>query len=493
MRLTNKMLFMIAGYSFVVILGLCLVSDNIIMDSFEELEQKYFLNEGKKTKAVFENAISVHEGLLLDWARWDDSYEFINGNSGDYIKRNITPSVFEYNDIDYIVILNEHNKVLVGYKYNKKERTLGNVDGALIEEMSKFKNINDIIIFSGKSIVISTSEISDTNREKTPKGLIVFGYDLDENKIEEIGNKLNLNITVNNYVKDKIKDDFFINNLKDRGIIGFQMPYLNDKSLMEVRVTIPKEITKLGEITTKDFLIFFSIALFILTLILFLGIERIVVSRLFKLRRVTHNIAYSKDLSKRLSIKGNDEIAALKNDINYMLDKIETMNNELTEYATMDMLTGVLNRRVGIKLLKKYIDLSRTNDIPLTIAYIDVNGLKEVNDKQGHKMGDKLLNDISGIINSNIRKSDKLCRLGGDEFLIIFPDTDYNSAKDAFKRIESVVNDTNKRGVKPYNIGFSKGIVEYDKVLDLEEFLDLADKYMYKEKMEIKDRYRDNE
>ncbi len=151
---------------------------------------------------------------------------------------------------------------------------------------------------------------------------------------------------------------------------------------------------------------------------------------------------------------------------------------EVEFYANNDILTRSFNRRGGLELLKKDIALAVRKDLPLTISFIDINRLKQVNDKQGHAAGDEMIRSISEVIRDNIRDSDTLFRYGGDEFIIIFPDCPESDCHMVMEKIRTAAD--SKKTKNP--ISFSYGIAQYSQELSLDDFISLADKKMYKDK-----------
>lgn len=127
------------------------------------------------------------------------------------------------------------------------------------------------------------------------------------------------------------------------------------------------------------------------------------------------------------------------------------------------------------------------NNSVLTIAFIDVNDLKKVNDQLGHKYGDQLLKTVSDIIIRNIRSSDAVSRLGGDEFLIIFPDCKYKELQKIMKRICDDMAKENKKN-KGYQISISYGLAKYScsSEISIDELINKADKRMYQMKRKYK-------
>jgi len=160
------------------------------------------------------------------------------------------------------------------------------------------------------------------------------------------------------------------------------------------------------------------------------------------------------------------------------------MEERLRLLATRDELTGFLNRRSGLLVLEKMMGLAKRDGSKLSICFVDVNDLKEVNDTYGHLEGDRLLKTLAGCIKESLRDTDVVCRLGGDEFLLIFPQCPLDQAEIIWKRVASRIAAYNKDPLKPYDIEVSHGFAEYDpdKVKSIYGFIGLADEQMYRDK-----------
>jgi len=157
---------------------------------------------------------------------------------------------------------------------------------------------------------------------------------------------------------------------------------------------------------------------------------------------------------------------------------------KLEKLARVDSLTGCYNRRYGLELLDRQMKLSHRSKSPLLLAFLDIDKFKSINDTYGHDEGDLVLKEVTGLFKSTLREIDIICRMGGDEFLLIFPD---NSLKDApliKARLDKDLNKLNQTLNKPYQIELSIGLSEYDpeKPLSMDELIRIADQKMYKEK-----------
>ncbi|HEY5556746.1 GGDEF domain-containing protein [Acetobacterium sp.] len=116
---------------------------------------------------------------------------------------------------------------------------------------------------------------------------------------------------------------------------------------------------------------------------------------------------------------------------------------------------------------------------------LDVDGLKKVNDTYGHEEGDNLINFITSWIKSSVREIDTISRMGGDEFLVIFPGCFESDAEKVIRRISDELEEHDKEDVKPYKHAFSYGIIEITKNGRhcAKDIIKAADRKMYQNKL----------
>lgn len=164
--------------------------------------------------------------------------------------------------------------------------------------------------------------------------------------------------------------------------------------------------------------------------------------------------------------------------------KRQVLENKLKEMATFDPMTSCYSRRAGLDLLKEMVELADGECRPLSICYLDIDNLKEVNDTYGHKMGDVYINEFVRTVKDNCRHTDFIIRLGGDEFLLVLPNTPVSAAEVVWLKIKSMMDDYSNRHHSKLRLGASHGMAEYfdSNYESIESFIDAADKKMYAEK-----------
>ena len=157
-------------------------------------------------------------------------------------------------------------------------------------------------------------------------------------------------------------------------------------------------------------------------------------------------------------------------------------------YSEFDTLTQSYNRRAGMQRLESMFPSNDSRFFQVTLCFVDINGLKEVNDTLGHKYGDELIVTVAHTIKSAIREDDFLIRLGGDEFLIVFSSIAPPAAKKVWTRIVDAFNKINENEDRTYRISASHGMISYTnrEKSHIDMLISQADKYMYTEKKLIK-------
>lgn len=157
---------------------------------------------------------------------------------------------------------------------------------------------------------------------------------------------------------------------------------------------------------------------------------------------------------------------------------------KIQELARIDEVTGLLNRRSFIERADYEVNRARRLDHSIAIAMIDLDNFKKVNDTFGHQTGDEVLKEVSRIMRENIRNIDIIGRYGGDETVILMPETMAEQALNAMVRIKQLLNDNQfEQDGQSFKVTASIGLAAYPKAnATTEEMIAAADEAMYKAK-----------
>ncbi|HHD64334.1 MAG TPA: GGDEF domain-containing protein [Desulfobulbaceae bacterium] len=154
---------------------------------------------------------------------------------------------------------------------------------------------------------------------------------------------------------------------------------------------------------------------------------------------------------------------------------------EIFEQARKDTLTGLPNRLVFEERVDGIIEQANRYNHPLTLAALDLDHFKDVNDTMGHLMGDEVLQQVAKSLKAQIRTSDLLVRMGGDEFLLILPDTGMAAARNLGERLCRAVEFLDIAAGQA-KLGISIGMVQWQPGMSKGEWLEQADDILYQAK-----------
>jgi diguanylate cyclase (GGDEF)-like protein len=173
----------------------------------------------------------------------------------------------------------------------------------------------------------------------------------------------------------------------------------------------------------------------------------------------------------------------------FLLTELKASYRQEQHLAKTDGLTWLLNRRAFTEILGQEIQRSRRYSFAFTLAYLDIDNFKQVNDRLGHAAGDRLLQEIARVLSGQLRSIDCPARLGGDEFAVLMPQTNQVQATPVLKRLFAKLVELKDDGL---DIGFSIGAMTFDAVLPEtdEEALTAADALMYAVKSQGKHQLR---
>lgn len=208
-------------------------------------------------------------------------------------------------------------------------------------------------------------------------------------------------------------------------------------------------------------------------------------SALNSIMEITQNTQEDAFNAHKNMIQSQEQLIKAQSKINALENQLSMMNNLVQE----DYLTGSFNRRGMDAALEREMHRSMRNKSPLCVALLDLDDFKQINDSYGHDTGDEVLIHLVNTVKDTLRKLDVIARFGGEEFLIILPDTDKEEAAQIVTRIQRELS----KSIFMFNnsnifITFSAGVAQYIHNESQENMVKRADNALYLAKRQGKNR-----
>ncbi|MEW6498264.1 MAG: GGDEF domain-containing protein [Cyanobacteriota bacterium] len=171
-------------------------------------------------------------------------------------------------------------------------------------------------------------------------------------------------------------------------------------------------------------------------------------------------------------------ILVLFSTISYLLSNLRLSLDRERELARIDDKTGVANKRLFLELAGLEVKKSNRFRHPLTAIYMDIDDFRQLNETLGYAVGDKLLKAVAETIKYNLRETDIIARIGGDEFIILLPGSGYESSQTVISRLQKQLSEMMQEN--QWAATFSIGAATFiNPPKSVEEMIHRADRFMY--------------
>jgi diguanylate cyclase (GGDEF)-like protein len=492
MKLRYRILFCISLTLVVLVLGVYGFSSRRLMQSYSQLEHQDAEQNTDRAKRAFLDLDGGLHDKSIDWADWDDTYQFMADHNKAYIKSNLVSESVVSMKLDVILFVDIHGKLFHQFTL-KRFPELPVPDPVQLwhslhldrPDLSAFRTRKDysgVILHPNSPLLISVRPIFTSKGTGPQRGWLVFGRYFDKRQLQHLAEQTRLDVQTFRVDAPSIpradrqilaalstRMPMQIRPKNSRTILGYALllDVQNNPALL-LKITLPRHIYQQGLASTGYLvrLIFFAALAF--GGIMLLVMEFSVLSRLTKLTRQVEQIGEEGPTAKRVVLSGRDELASLAGQINGMLLKLERTTDtlhksqeelrhqnenleaiveertqELFHQAFHDPLTGLPNRAQVLHHLELIAD--RQKEGGKAVLFLDLDNFKFINDSLGHSAGDELLIAVAKRLKKCVRPEDMVARLGGDEFLIII---------EAAENVEAVIQ-VAERVLDVMNVGFS--------------------------------------
>lgn len=206
-------------------------------------------------------------------------------------------------------------------------------------------------------------------------------------------------------------------------------------------------------------------------------------------QRLVNRIRRTEDLARMLeegmplgeASTSDDELGRLDQVLVRSGTRVVELQDELRRMGTADSLTRLMNRRGFLPTAEHHLEMAKRTYMPTALMFLDLDGLKRVNDSLGHAAGDGMITEAAYVMRQTFRASDLIARMGGDEFCVLFTTESEATANAAVMRLQEAVLQANAQEGRPFELSFSTGVAMFDpeQPCSLDQLMATADERMY--------------
>ncbi len=358
MRLYKKILLITGVTLICLILLMYFTSMYILMSSFTQLEQQDTQKNVQRAVMALSDDVSALDKVVGDWAAWDETYAFIQGNDPSYIERNAPNATFEEFDLNLMLFINSSGGIVYARGFDpdtgedtavpESIKTLP-ADNILLKHADKYGDVKGIILLPEAPMMVSSRPILDSDRKKPILGSMIWGRYLRDKEIQQLENITHLSLSVYRFDDKEMPADFraalgslsknesiVTRQLDEQTVGGYTL--VNDiygAPALLLGVKISRAIYNQGKMSIQYLLTSLLAIGIVFAAVTVMLLDRFVLSRLNYLSVNVGTIGTSGDISKRVSIEGKDELSDLAHEINTMLESLEKSQKELCRKEEM--------------------------------------------------------------------------------------------------------------------------------------------------------------
>ncbi|MGI2328264.1 bifunctional diguanylate cyclase/phosphodiesterase [Planococcus sp. YIM B11945] len=418
MKLKMKTAGMIGITMGAFIIVLFLFIRPLIIDDAKLMDEESLKTDRARIESYIDSESVDLQQINRDWAIWDDTYQFMQDQNEGYIKSNLMLDTFVNNATNFMVFIDNSDKIIFAEGYDLKEETPLDIGADLppIPVMiSRASEGDGIAILDNEKyghLLITNEEVLTSEGEGPAAGYLIMGKILDDAFFDAMKEDLALDMKVVPHAEEsgaKIKE---IN--EDKIVSTIQIR--ND---LDIKVQRDRKYYKEKLSSINNLFLVLSLATLLLVFLVYYLLDLFVLSRISYLSLQMKDINFEKQLSLEIqkSKTAKDEITDLENSIQEMLNSLEKAHAKVSNLAFYDQLTSLPNR---FHLYKEFERRIETGNSAFTVLFFDLDGFKQVNDLHGHSSGDELLKQIGERLTGIAAKSgSRLFRIGGDEFILL--------------------------------------------------------------------------
>jgi signal transduction histidine kinase len=380
MRILTKILVIITVFCFSAIFVISLISDTMLLSNYRELESDLVSSHIIHFRKGIEVEIDNLASIVNDWARWDDTYEFIAGKKPEYISSNLVLDAFINLRVNFMVFLNSSQDVFYARSVDLQTGELINLSDDWITEILSYgeiifdhntleSNIHGIITLAGSPLLFSSAPIITSEYAGPSHGILLMGRFLDRAEVEYLKYLTDLNASIFSPTDDTISEgigldslfyqnesSFIFNTSSDHIIEGYAVVHdISGEPSFIMKISTSRSIYQQGKRTIVSLQLTIGLLGLFVGSIFIIVLYSTIISRLTSLTEQMRSIKIENSAKHNVKMKGNDEIGILAQSINETLHELDLNRSKLSE-LNETLEEQVKDRTAKVNSLLKHKD-----------------------------------------------------------------------------------------------------------------------------------------
>ncbi|SDL01371.1 bifunctional diguanylate cyclase/phosphodiesterase [Natronincola ferrireducens] len=475
--LRNRTIVTLTLLFFGLIVLIFIILNTILSSSINKLDNGYAQEHMERFKKAIEYDLTLLSKTAVDWA---NTYKFVEDENEEYSTDHLYENTFLNQKLNLMIFIDQWGEYIFAKGMDLSNEVFTSLPEGLKEHLDQNNvlgntdwdyKLEGLLMLSEGPMLIATQPILSSGGEGPVLGNLVIGRFLDDRVVNDLASRLDLDIDVENINDINQNESQYFKLINSDLPIKFQQlsrdriaaySILEDiykQPVLGLRIEIPRSTSMIGRNGMKYVLISLIAVGFVFTIILLIFLDKNILSRL---------LSISKEIEEG-----------------------EKIQEEMRYLAYHDYLTGLPNRLLLTDRLKQAIHISKRTERIIGVIFLDLDAFKIVNDSIGHDQGDELLKEVAQRLTDTLRKADTVCRMGGDEFLIIIQNlTNVNDLERIVKKIMHIFSYPFKLKEQNFYVTASAGVAIFpEDGEDVEMLIKNADIAMYKAKEKGKNQY----
>jgi len=353
MKLQEKSLLVFIVLLISVLVVISIFFSTILLASYSALEEQYITKDLTQAVNKLDEEFSTLSAIVSDWAPWDDTYNFVNGNDPEYVESNLLTPGFDNLNLNLIIMTNSKGEMVYSGAYDLQNKVMvplpeffsGKLDlkDPLMNMADPHQITAGILLLQEDPMIVASQPIVRSDFSGQPQGVVIMGRYLDKAEIARLSTLTRPTLAfyrtgdpslspdlVSQIQKNSGSAPGIIRHLDTDQIAGYALIrdiYGNDALVLQITET--RDIYRQGTDTTIQVLLILLAGGLFLGLVIVILLDRVVLKRIGSLALQVNTIGKSGSLADHVKIEGDDELSELATEINRMLDTIEKFHREL--------------------------------------------------------------------------------------------------------------------------------------------------------------------